>query len=144
MKQKKRIFLLLILQLFLSWLSLSTDLIFIDYENYRFNEKATLNNVLEYAILLPLMMVGCSIVSGVFALCFNKNNIFDFVSKCAFFAVSAATISGLLYLSYRVIMYGSQKEGLMIILFFPIVGSIVLAVSIVLCSILFFVKKKHD
>lgn len=84
MKQKKRIFLLLILQLFLSWLSLSKDLTFIDYENYRFNERATLDNVFVYAILIPLMMMGCSIVSGVFALCFNKKNIFDFVSKCAF------------------------------------------------------------
>ena len=143
MKQKKRIFLLLILQLFLSWLSISKDLIFIDYENYRFNEKATLGIVLDYVILMPLMMVGCSIVSGVFALCFNKKYIFDFVSKCAFFAVSAATISGLLYICFRVIVYGPQKEGMLHFLLFPIVGSIVFIVSIVLSSILFFVKKKH-
>ena len=144
MKQQKRIVLLLIFQLFLSWLSLSKDLIFIDYEKYRFNEAASIDNILEYMILLPLMMVGCSIVSGVFALCFNKKNIFDFVSKCAFFAVSAATISGLLYICFRVIVYGPQKEGMLHFLLFPIVGSIVFIVSIVLSSIIFFVKKKHN
>ena len=143
MKQKKRIFLLLILQLFLSWLSISKDLIFIDYEKYRFNEAASIDNILEYMILLPLIMMGCSIVSGIIALCFNKKNIFDFVSKCAFFAVSAATISGLLYICFRVIVYGPQKEGMLHFLLFPIVGSIVFIVSIVLSSILFFVKKKH-
>ncbi|MFH6955232.1 hypothetical protein ACHSBP_19205 [Pseudoalteromonas sp. XMcav1-K] len=144
MKQQKRIVLLLIFQLFLSWLSLSKDLTFIDYENYRFNERATLDNVLEHAILLPLIMMGCSIVSGIFAICFNEKNIFDFVSKCAFFAVSGATISGLLYICFRAIMYGPQKEGMLHFLLFPIVGSIAFIVSAVLSSIIFFVKKKNN
>ncbi|MPV85120.1 hypothetical protein [Ostreibacterium oceani] len=127
MKTKKLIIILLIVQLLLSWASLSKDLDIADSKDI---------------ILGPLFIMGWSIFSGIFALLLNKNNIFDFVSKFSFFAISSCNILALLYISFAVLVNGPLRETGLIFIAFPIYGFFVFVGSIVLGVITFLVKKK--
>ncbi len=127
MKLRKLIIIFLITQVFLTWFSLSKDI-----------DIADLTDI----ILIPIFVMGWSIFSGIFALFFNKNNIFDFVSKFSFFSISTFNILALLFLSFNVLLNGPMREAGLIFIAFPIYGFFVVTGSIILGIIIFFIRKK--
>ncbi len=118
---------LLILQVLLSYMSVSKD-----------SDLSSIKDIL----FTPFFLVGFPIFLGIFALFFNKKNIFDFVSKCTFFSISIPSIILLSMISYNVLLDGPLKEGALIFSVFPIYGFWVFIGSIILWTTIFIIKNK--
>ena len=126
MKTKKLIKILLIIQIFLTLLALNTGL----------------DITLVYALFLTLLVTGWSIFSGIFALKLNKKNIFNFVSKFTFFSISSLVLLVLLYLNVLVLRNGKLGESGLLFFVVPIYGFYIFIGSIILGTIIFFIRKK--
>lgn len=127
MENKRLVIVTLIVQVFLTWISLHKDITTIG---------------LKGILVFPLFVTFWAITSALILIFSKKQNI-KYVSRITFTLISGINILILLFISLSVILGGPLRQEGLIFLVFPIYGFFVFLAGIILGSIIYYIKNEN-